>query len=59
MILIQAIGKIEGKILEILKNPISKTLNTKTIISSQFLDIPENAYNPLRGRYGQKNLHVL
>ncbi|MBC7101369.1 MAG: archaemetzincin family Zn-dependent metalloprotease [Methanobacteriales archaeon] len=56
MILIQAIGKIEGKILEILKNCISKILNTKVIISSQFLDIPEHAYNPLRGQYNSTKI---
>ncbi|MDI9624334.1 MAG: archaemetzincin family Zn-dependent metalloprotease [Methanothermobacter sp.] len=51
MILIQAIGKIEKEILKTLETHIGKVFNTKCVVSTQVLNIPAHAYNPLRGQY--------
>lgn len=54
MILIQAIGKIEN--LKTLQESIISILNTKCLISSQFLDVPEHTYNPLRNQYNSTKM---
>ena len=56
MIIIQPIGNVEEKILELLKKFISNIFNTKCIVSNQNLKVPENAYNPLRNQYHSTKL---
>jgi len=52
------VGKIDGKVLSALKEGLSKVLQGYSIVtSSGFLEIPKEAYNPLRRQY--LSTHIL